>query len=124
VGVALARPQAKVIALLGDGSSMYSIQALWSAAQLGLRMVFIIVNNRRYEALHQFAGHFNLPTLQGTRLPALDFCGLALAQGIAATRVTRATELGGVLADAFRFTRPFLIEVVIDGADDRRPEDP
>jgi benzoylformate decarboxylase len=124
VGVALARPKAKVIALLGDGSSMYSIQSLWSAAQLGLRMVFIIVNNRRYEALHQFAGHFNLPTLQGTRLPALDFCGLAQAQGIAATRVTRAQELGGVLADAFRFTRSILIEVVVDGADDRKPEDP
>jgi benzoylformate decarboxylase len=124
VGVALARPKAKVIALLGDGSSMYSIQSLWSAAQLGLRMVFIIVNNRRYEALHQFAGHFNLPTLQGTRLPALDFCGLAHAQGIAAMRVTRATDLADVLADAFSFTRNILIEVVIDGADDRKPEDP
>jgi len=124
VGVALARPKSRVIALLGDGSSMYSIQSLWSAAQLGLRMVFVIVNNRRYEALHQFASHFNLPTLQGTRLPALDFCGLALAQGIAATRVTRAADLGGVLADAFKFTRPILIEVVIDGADDRKPEDP
>jgi benzoylformate decarboxylase len=124
LGVALARPESKVIALLGDGSSMYSIQALWSAAQLGLRMVFIIVNNRRYEALHQFAGHFDLPTLQGTRLPSLDFCGLALAQGVAATRVTRATELAGVLAEAFTFTRPMLVEVVIDGADQRRPEDP
>jgi len=82
------------------------------------------VNNRRYEALHQFAGHFDLPTLQGTRLPSLDFCGLALAQGVAATRVARATELAGVLAEAFTFTRPMLVEVVIDGADQRRPEDP
>jgi benzoylformate decarboxylase len=124
VGIALARPKARVIALLGDGSSMYSIQSLWSASQLDLRMVFIIVNNRRYEALHQFASHFDLPTLQGTRLPALDFCALAQAQGVAALRVTRAQDLGGVLADAFKFTRPTLIEVVVDGADDPRAEDP
>lgn len=123
VGVALARPTAKVIALLGDGSSMYSIQALWSATQLNLRMVFVIVNNRRYEALHEFARHFGISTLQGTRLPAIDFCGLALSQGVAAVRVTRAQDLGGVLVDAFRFTRPFLVEVVLDGADDRRAED-
>jgi benzoylformate decarboxylase len=103
---------------------MYSIQALWSASQLDLAMVFIVVNNRRYEALHQFASHFNLPKLQGTRLPALDFRGLALAQGVAAVRVTRAQELGGVLVDAFTFTRPMLIEVVVDGADDSRAEDP
>ena len=124
VGVALARPDAKVIALLGDGSSMYSIQSLWSAAQLGLRMVFVVVNNRRYEALHQFASHFGLRTLQGTRLPALDFCALAQAQGITATRVARAQDLAGALTDAFGFTRPILIEVVIDGADERKPEDP
>jgi benzoylformate decarboxylase len=123
IGMAMARPKAKVIALLGDGSSMYSIQALWTATQLDLRMVFVIVNNRRYEALHEFARHFKLPKLQGTRLPALDFVGLALAQGIAAVRVTRAQELGGVLVDAFKFTRSMLIEVVVDGADDRRPED-
>ena len=59
--------RAKVIAVLGDGSAMYSIQSLWSAAQLDLKIVFVIVNNRRYEALHEFARHFNLPRLQGTR---------------------------------------------------------
>jgi len=123
VGVALARPKAKVIAILGDGSSMYSIQSLWSAAQLGLKIVFIIVNNRRYEALHEFARHFNLSRLQGTRLPQIDFCGLARAQGVAATRVTLAQELGAVLTDAFEFTRSMLIEVLLDGADDPRPED-
>jgi len=123
VGVALARPRAKVIAIIGDGSSMYSIQSLWSAAQLGLKIVFVIVNNRRYEALHEFARHFDLTQLPGTRLPQIDFCGLARAQGIAATRVTLAQELAAVLSDAFEFTRSMLIEVLLDGADDRRPED-
>lgn len=123
VGVALARPDAKVIAILGDGSSMYSIQALWSAAQLGLKIAFVIVNNRRYEALHEFARHFNLTQVPGTRLPGIDFCGLARAQGIAAERVTRAAELAPALTEAFTFTRSMLVEVVLDGADDPRPED-
>src|SRR5262249_56565876 len=57
VGVAMGRPTERVIALLGDGSSLYSIQGLWSAAQLRLPVTFIIVNNRRYEALKQFARH-------------------------------------------------------------------
>jgi benzoylformate decarboxylase len=113
VGVALARPEAKVIALLGDGSSMYSIQALWSAAQLGLRIVFVIVNNRGYQALNRFADHFALSTPQGTRLPALDFCALAQAQGIAGRRVTRVDELDAALGAAFSFERASLLEVVI-----------
>jgi benzoylformate decarboxylase len=50
VGVALARPGRKVVALLGDGSAMYSIQGLWSAAELRLPVAFIIVNNSSYRA--------------------------------------------------------------------------
>src|SRR5215204_2593913 len=48
IGIALGKPGRKVIALIGDGSSMYSIQALWSAAQLALPITFIILKNRRY----------------------------------------------------------------------------
>ena len=58
VGVALGKPGAKVIGLIGDGSSMYSIQALWSAAQLELPITFVILKNRRYAALPEFAPAF------------------------------------------------------------------
>jgi benzoylformate decarboxylase len=116
VGVALARPDRRVLALLGDGSSMYSIQALWTAARLGLRMVFVIVNNRRYQALHQFAARFGLPALQGTELPGLDFCGLAQAQGIEARRVAGVDGLDAALRDAFEAAGPMLVEVMIDAA--------
>ncbi|HMD67220.1 MAG TPA: benzoylformate decarboxylase, partial [Stellaceae bacterium] len=54
IGIALARPREKVIALLGDGSSMYAIQGLWTAAQLALGITFVIIKNRRYEALLEF----------------------------------------------------------------------
>ncbi len=82
IGVALGRRNEKVIALLGDGSSMYAIQGLWTAAQLQLPITFIIVNNRRYEALLQFGRHFGLARTVGTSLADIDFCGLALSQGV------------------------------------------
>jgi benzoylformate decarboxylase len=114
VGVALARPKDRVIGLLGDGSSLYSIQALWSAAQLGLRMAFIVVRNGRYEALHEFGRHFALNELQGTQLPAIDFCAIAEAQGVRAVRVTRVQDLDAALQEAFRFEKAMLVEVVTE----------
>jgi benzoylformate decarboxylase len=118
VGVALARPDDRVIGLLGDGSSMYSIQGLWSAAQLGLRMAFIVVRNGRYEALHEFGRHFGLQNdLQGTQLPAIDFCAIAEAQGVRAIRVSHVNELDAALREAFRFEKATLVEVVTEEAD-------
>jgi benzoylformate decarboxylase len=118
VGVALARPSDRVIALLGDGSSLYSIQGLWSAAQLGLPIAFVIVRNGRYEALHEFGRHFALSQLPGTQLPDIDFCALAQAQGVRAIRVTRTADLDAALREAFRFERALLVEVVIEEAAD------
>jgi len=114
VGVALARRGEKVIALLGDGSSMYAIQGLWTAAQLKLPITFIIVNNRRYEALLQFGRHFGLASTVGTSLAEIDFCGLAISQGCKAVRVERAGMLDDTLRCAFVATEPTLVEVVVE----------
>ena len=81
VGVALARPDCKVVGLLGDGSAMYAIQGLAAAAELALPIAFIIVNNGSYEALVEFGKLFGLAQLPGTRLPQLDFCALAQGHG-------------------------------------------
>ena len=54
----MALPKRPVVALVGDGSSLYSIQALWSAAQLELPITFVILKNRRYAALPEFAPAF------------------------------------------------------------------
>ncbi|MEP7313088.1 MAG: benzoylformate decarboxylase [Pseudomonadota bacterium] len=113
VGIALANPKRKVIALIGDGSAMYSIQALWSAAQLKLPITFVIVNNRRYEALHHFAQRFGLPQTVGTQLPGIDFAGLARAQGCEGMRVEKAADLATVLQAALIAQRPTLVEVVV-----------
>jgi len=113
-GVAMGRPGEKVIALLGDGSAMYAIQGLWSAVQLKLPITYIIVNNRRYEALLQFGRHFGLANTVGTRLPGIDFCGLARAQGCEALCVEQAGQLDGALQQAFAAPRPTLVEVMVE----------
>lgn len=114
VGVALAKPGSKVIGLLGDGSAMYSIQALWSAAQLRLPITFIILKNRRYAALQEFAPTFGFgpdDKLEGTDLPDLDFLALARGQGCDAVQVSDAAQLHQVLRDALEHPRPILVEV-------------
>jgi benzoylformate decarboxylase len=114
IGVALGRPNAKVIALLGDGAAMYAIQGLWTAARLKLPMTVIILNNSRYEALHVFGRHFGLQKVEGTDLAGLDFVSMAHGQGVDAMRVESADMLETALAKAFVSERPMLVEVIID----------
>jgi benzoylformate decarboxylase len=111
VGVALARPDRKVIALLGDGSAMYSIQGLWSAAELKLPVAFIIVNNGSYRALEEFGTHFGIKTLPGVRLPHLDFCALARGHGVLGVCVERCEDLDAALLALFAAEVPMLLEV-------------
>jgi benzoylformate decarboxylase len=113
VGVALGSPGEKVIALIGDGSSMYAIQGLWTAGQLGLPITFVIVRNGRYQALEEFGTHFGLSQAVGTKLPALDFVALATGQGIDGCRVERSDMLEGVLREALAADRPALVEVAV-----------
>lgn len=116
MGVALAWPERQVIALIGDGSAMYSIQALWNAAQLKLPVTVLIVKNRRYAALQHFAPYFGFAPgaeLTGTALPELDFVALAAGHGLPARRVTEGSALRGVLAEALAQRGPQLIEIEV-----------
>jgi benzoylformate decarboxylase len=114
IGVALGRPGERVIGLFGDGSSMYAIQGLWTAAQLGLPMAFVIIKNGRYEALMEFGRHFGLQRTVGTKLPEIDFCALARGQGCQAFHVDRIDRLDEALLGAFAAKTPTLVEVVVD----------
>lgn len=120
VGVALGRQRnglsGRTIALIGDGSSMYSIQALYTAAQLALPITFVILNNRRYAALQDFAPVFGFAPGEkpaGTDLPSLDFVSLAKGQGMEATRVESPEGLPDLLRQALEADRPCLIELVV-----------
>ena len=116
VGVALARPDRRVIALIGDGSAMYAIQALWSAAQLKLPITFIILKNRRYAALREFAAVFGYAPedpVAGTELPDLDFVALAAGHGMKGVRVEDSASLRAALTQALQATVPMLLEVEV-----------
>ena len=116
VGVALGNPGVQVLGVIGDGSSLYSIQGLWSAAQLALPICFVILNNRRYAALQDFAPVFGFGAnefVQGTDLPDLDFVAIAVGFGCKATRANDAASLRAALAEAFAAQAPRLIEVVV-----------
>src|SRR5690606_16934513 len=100
----------------GDGSSMYSIQALWTAAELRLPMTIVIINNGRYAALKEFAPTFGFKpdeTLQRTDLPKLDFVSLAKDHGLEGVRVGRAADLASTLKEAIASPKPVLVEVVV-----------
>jgi benzoylformate decarboxylase len=114
IGVALGRPGERVIAILGDGSSMYAIQGLWTAVQLNLPIAFIIVNNRRYEALVQFGQHFGLQRPVGTQLAGIDFRGIARALGCDALRVEDPEALDDALRTAFAASGPTLVDVSVE----------
>jgi benzoylformate decarboxylase len=118
VGIALARPDAKVIALLGDGSAMYAIQALWTAAHYALPIAFVIVNNRGYEALNHFGRVFGLREVQGTEIQGLDFVALAKGHGVAAMRVDSVALLDDALRAALSAKGPLLLDIHVtaDGA--------
>lgn len=120
VGVALARQRlgqsGRVIALIGDGSSMYAIQALYTAAQMNLPMSFVVLNNRRYAALQDFAPVFGYaPGVKpaGTDLPNLDFVKLAQGQGMDAERIEDPSVLVSALERALQYPGPFLIEILV-----------
>lgn len=113
VGIALARPGERVIALLGDGSAMYSIQALFSAARAAVPLSVLVIVNRRYEALEQFGRHFGLDQVEGTDLSGIDFCAIARGHGIASRRAEAPHELDAALAWSFGEAGPTLVEIIV-----------
>lgn len=105
VGIALAQPERPVVCLIGDGSSMYSPQALWNAAQLELPITFIVMNNRSYGAMNgyrQLLGASNTPSFA---LPGLDLTALARGYGCQAQCVKTSAELQILLGTETRGPR-------------------
>lgn len=112
VGAALAQPNRTVFCLLGDGSSMYSIQGLWTAADLKLDVRFLIVNNGGYAALDQFGALFDIKVV-GSKLSNIDFVKVAESMGMPGERVTEAAQLDDAIARLFSGQGPRLLEVVV-----------
>src|SRR6201994_1991904 len=119
VGVSLANPDRPVVCFSGDGSAMYSIQSLWTAAHHKLPLSVVIVNNGGYRIIKQrllsFHGDDNYIGMDFADPPG-DFAGNARALGLEATRIDAPRELKPQLSDAFNRPGAKLIEVMVSNA--------
>lgn len=113
VGVALGGSGRRAIAILGDGSSMYGIQSLWSAAETGAPVTFIVIRNGGYVVLENIAHYLGFNDPVGCSLGHLDYASLARGQGVEAWTVSDPDTLTEVLAKAFAASGPNLIEVQV-----------
>jgi benzoylformate decarboxylase len=114
VGISMARPGKRVLCLLGDGSAMYSIQALWTAAQHNLPITFVILNNSGYGAMRSFSRIMQAENPPGIDLPGLDFVQIARGHGCEAMRVTKPDEIGPALHKAFADEGPVVLDIAVD----------
>ena len=116
VGMALGRPDRRTICLVGDGSAMYSIQALWTAAQRKLPLTIVVINNAGYGAMRSFSQVMQVRNVPGLDLPGIDFVRIAQGLGCDAVRVTKSSELAPALKRGLTHHGVSLIEVIVDSA--------
>ena len=116
VGIALGRPDIRTVCLIGDGSAMYSIQALWTAAQRKLPLTVVVLNNSGYGAMRSFSQVMQVRNVPGLELPGIDFVRIAQGFGCDAVRVTKSAELAPALARGLAHAGTSLIEVMVDSA--------
>ncbi|RXH26139.1 benzoylformate decarboxylase [Bradyrhizobium nanningense] len=116
VGMALGKPKQRTVCLIGDGSAMYSIQALWTAAQRKLPLTVVVINNSGYGAMRSFSQVMQVRNVPGLELPGIDFVRLAEGMGCHAVRVSNAAELGEALKRGMAHAGTSLVEVVVDSA--------
>jgi benzoylformate decarboxylase len=112
VGIAVGQSD-KVIAILGDGSAMYTIQGLFSAREEAANVSFVILNNSGYAALTGFSAEFGMNYVPGCDLTGIDFVKLAEAQGLPAQRVDSVEALDEALRWSFGQGGPSLLDVRI-----------
>ncbi len=124
IGVAVAETKRPILCLSGDGSSMYSIQALWTAAHHDLPIVFVILANREYRVLKhnidayraRFDVKSNKPYMHMDLTgPTMGFVDLAKGMGVAGTYVSKADDIKAAVEAAFKSGKPHLVEIEIEG---------
>ncbi|MBA2398284.1 MAG: benzoylformate decarboxylase [Bradyrhizobium sp.] len=116
VGISLGRPGIRTVCLIGDGSAMYSIQALWTAAQRKLPLTVVVINNSGYGAMRSFSQVMQVRNVPGLELPNIDFVKIAEGMGCDAVCVSKASELAGALKRGLAHQGVSLIEVMVDSA--------
>ena len=124
LGVAVGQPEKTVVAVSGDGSAMYSIQALWTAAHHDLKILFVILANAEYRVLkHNLDIHrqrFDAPSDQAYPFmdlthPTLGFVGMAEGMGLQATRAESPEDIRTAATNFVTGNGPHLLEITIAG---------
>ena len=122
VGAQLAEPGRPVVAVVGDGASMYSLTALWTAAHHHLPVTWVILANRSYRTLKQNVLMSRQPGAAGHEFigadltdPVVDFTALAAGFGVPAWRVERPEQVGAAVRAAIESRGPALIELIVSG---------
>ena len=117
IGISLANPKKTIIAIIGDGSSMYGIQSLWSAAHYKLPIIYIIANNQSYriikERLEAFHKNTNFVGMDFNK-PKIDFLKLANSLGIKSETIDKPQTLDAVFNRVFKYKKPYLLNVMVD----------
>ncbi|SFW61532.1 benzoylformate decarboxylase [Amycolatopsis australiensis] len=119
VGAALARPDRTVVGVVGDGSSMYGIQALWTAARQDLPVTIVILDNSEYAAVRILGDAIGGEKLPGTALGGIDFAALAASMGCEGVQVTEPSGLAPALTTALADKRPTLVHVRVVAAGEK-----
>jgi benzoylformate decarboxylase len=121
IGVKLALPDRPVVALVGDGSAMYTCQALWTAAHYRVDVVFVLLNNASYRILKQrihamkgFAAQADRFIAMDLDDPRIDFVRLAESLGVRAERIEKTADVGPALGRALATRGPTLLDVELD----------
>ncbi|MBL8660986.1 MAG: thiamine pyrophosphate-binding protein [Rhodospirillales bacterium] len=127
IGVKLARPEQTVIGLTGDGGAMYTYQALWTAAHLGVGAKFIVCNNRSYRLLKiNLVDYWRARGLDPSEFPAtfpppfdvdtppIDFVMLAKSMGVPGVRVEEPAEMAPAIRRMLETDGPFLIDLILE----------
>lgn len=125
IGIKLAHPDRPVLCLSGDGSALYTVQALWTAAHHHIPVVFVIINNRVYRILklnmNRYRHDAELPADRGyphldLTEPEVDFVRIAEGLGVKARRIEQAEEVASAVRTAFESGEPYLLDIAVDGS--------
>jgi len=122
LGIKLSNPDKTVIGFTGDGGSMYTIQALWTAARYNIDANFVICNNGSYKLLEMNLKEYrkeldikkeDCPSCFDLTEPRIAFTNLAESMQVKATQVTRHEEISETITQMLETDGPFLIDLIL-----------
>jgi len=111
VGRALAAQGERVVCIIGDGSIMYSIQALWTAAKFEVPLTVLVLNNQGYGAVEQLARRFDNPDMPGMHVTGLDIPSISQGMGVPSRTVHSVADLEAALAGSLSISGPYVLDV-------------